>query len=168
MKRFTCLLLVIFLVISISACGSHDNGNSAVFYYPRSSYSYSGSDSVITSESRTTDGYLAISNLLQYYMQGPEDINLINPFPQNITVHSVLSEGTVLSIVLSDHMADLADVQLILACVCLAKTAIGITNASSVRISCDTELLAGKNYIEINDNMVFLEDLYPASTQGSK
>lgn len=168
MKHISIFFLVISLLVSMVGCSRIPKDELVTFYYPRAAYTYQGEDSVIASEARSKDGHAVWSKLLQYYIQGPEDIDLINPFPADLDIASVQADGTVLKIIVSDHLADLSEIQLILACASLAKTAMGISGATSVRISCVTKLIGDKSYIVIDDSTIIFEDMPPASTESTQ
>jgi hypothetical protein len=155
MKKFLCLL---FALVLLSGCVQEPKKTEAVFYYPREVYFYNRDDAVVAKEFRDKGGSTSVSYLLDIYLQGPLSDNLQNPFPQNLRLFSVHTDGKTIYMTVTDELATLSGASLILACSCLGMTAMELTGCSSAEIRCESLLLDGRKAIFINENTILYSD----------
>lgn len=158
MKKLICILLVLMTVLNVAGCNRSVPVESVAFYYPRSIFNYYTEDAVIAAEERRAENFTA-EELLSLYLLGPETIeSLTNPFPANTKILLFELQDTVLKVVLSNEFAQLEGIALHLACACLGKTSMALTDAQTVEISCVTALLDGKSIITVDASTFLLYD----------
>ena len=81
--------LFIAIILLICGCSSSPNYRSPVsFYYPKNQPVYNESDGLISHQFSEGDS-LTNEQILTNYLQGPEDLNFYNPFPQGIRLVSL-------------------------------------------------------------------------------
>ena len=66
-----------------------------------------------------------------------------------------------LHVTVSDHLSELTGIRLIIACACLGKTGMELTNTTSIQISCKKALLDGKKTITLQDDLIIVNDAAP-------
>lgn len=138
MKRVLILVMIIAVMASLAACAGADD--TVYFYYTPSQISYGSDRDMIVGEARSSlsrDDDL--SYLLSFYFQGPLDQELELPVPIGAQVLSIRRNGDTLTLVMSQEFSQLKDLDLTLACSCIAKTCFGLTDATYVSIITETE-----------------------------
>ena len=138
-KFFSILACVMLAVVVIAAFFPYEQIQDPVtFYYPRSEYRYGSQDGVIGSEQRDVGGRKNdLGYMLALYLEGPMDQNLIAPFPgKSLTrILTLKQAGNSLVILLSDLGDSMTDGEFSLACACLTKTCLEMTNVQAVQIT---------------------------------
>ena len=140
MKRTICLIAL--LAFALSGCSSAFSGSSdnVDFYYLRvcktqDDYQTYFSEGAFGTESRDMSGHLNdLEYLLTMYLQGPLDPQLRSPFPAGCSLIDVRMEGQKLIVYLSSGASLLDDLDLNVACACLAQTCMELANVNSVHI----------------------------------
>ena len=169
MKKILSVILVLLLVISLRGCSlwSQEQTGSVSFYYQRIDYSYREEDSVIAPEVRELSGYRDnLRYLMTLYFHGPQNPDLLSPFPSGTAVVDIRTEEDTLVVVLSAALTQLKDMDLTVACTCLAKTCFELVDAQQLRI--ETPDVGDESHISIlftRDSFV-LTDTIPAETAG--
>lgn len=163
MKKYICLLLASVLLLFPLGCSSHNAPITLRFYYPRQNYGYDPMDGRFFSQSameelRKDIPYRSARQVIGAYLQGPVDPALTNPFPNGTDLVDLGIEEHILYLTLTDQFSELTGIPLIMACSCLAKTAITLTKATEVRIRCESALLDGESTVIINEDSVFYDD----------
>jgi len=163
MKRILCLFLSLSIIFIMFGCQNNDKGIAKTFYYPRNDFGYNKQEdkfygSAIQAELRRDIPYQSIIQLLGEYLKGPLDPSLYNPFPTDLTLTDMTIQGEVLYVTVSDHLANLRDIPLMLACACLSKTAMSVTGTTTVCIRCAFSLLNGENYIIMTADSLIFDD----------
>lgn len=169
MKKIAFLVSVLLLLSMLWGCEHDVSKNFVEFYYPRLEYGYNReknvfADSAFALEKRDNMGYQSMQMLLSIYLEGPEDPALMNPFPEELSIVDVHTNGTTLMLTVSDHLAELTGLPLIIACASLARTGMEMTGTSAAEIRCETALLDGKNSITLDENTVIYLDSTPIET----
>ena len=161
-KILSCIL--IFLMISSSiGCQQNKNNTNYSFYYPRSDYGYNSLEgkfysSFIEPEVREDISGQTVAEIINIYLTGPAESTLANPFPEKMSLESVVIEDQTLIITVSNQLSELTGIHLMIACACIAKTGMDLTNTSTVQISCKTALLDGKKFIILRNNTILFDD----------
>lgn len=139
MKKTALVILILVAAAVVISClvpFAEYEENSVDFYFSRKSYGYGSKNSVIARESRELSGYSQeLSYLLTLYLEGPLEESLEPVFPDSVQIENLKMTGTQLEITLSDLTEDMADAEFSLACACLTKTCLGLTQAQAVRIA---------------------------------
>lgn len=135
MKRL--LILLLCTAALLAGCGTDQPKpeNPVSFFYPRIEYTFGQADSVIAAESREGGNYKAEPEaLLNIYLQGPVSSELRNPFPFGSGITELRQEEAVLQLVMNRKFSELSGIELTLACCCLTKTCLTVTECSTVQI----------------------------------
>ncbi|MBQ8621711.1 MAG: GerMN domain-containing protein [Oscillospiraceae bacterium] len=161
MKRLIILLLCFLL--TLSACAqpnpAQDIRDPVSFFYLRTAFSYGQQDAVIVCEQREADGHREdLEYLLSLYIQGPIGEGLESPFPSGLRlIEAAVLEDTVF-VTLSSRFSTLSDMDMTLACACLTKTCLSLTDARQVTISCDGQTLGSSFSITLTEDDLLLLD----------
>lgn len=139
MKKIATLVLSLCLLFSLASCAYNSSGmiEPAEFFYQRkiSDIKEHPTDGVIASELREASGHRNDWNyLLSLYLRGPLDRSLVSPFPASCKLIGISREEKTLHIILDENFAELKDIDLTIACACLAKTCISLANVEAVHI----------------------------------
>lgn len=164
MKRFVSSLLILVSLMCFSGCDSADGEKSANFYYVRNSYIYGQEDGVMTAEVRRIEEYSSQQDVLLAYLNGPQDLSLVSPFPNGMKVYEFLFKEDTLHITLSAHIVTLSKAEQVLACACFARTAMELTGVKEVHFQTDDADFARMDPIVINKDSVLLYDDYNSPT----
>lgn len=160
MKKTGCIFLIISLLLGLCACGFGSAGKEPVeFYYLRTSFIYGAEDGVIASETRESSGHAGDLNyLLSLYLRGPLDDDLKSPFPAGCQIVELRRDSRTLRLTFDAAFAQLKDLDLTLACACLAKTCFGLSDAMEVKI--DAAVPDGNSAVNItiSRDSLILED----------
>jgi len=166
MRKFFCIILILSVCLSACALGGNAQKEPVTFYYLRT---YSGSDTyddfftegIIGSESREASGHRHDLNyLLAMYLQGPLDPQLISPFPVGCKVTEIRQEDNQLTLRLSRMITVKNDMELTIACACLARTCLDLTDADAVHIESrglDDKVLFTRSFTR---NNMLLDETY--------
>lgn len=173
MKRMLCMILSMLLLIPVWGCQTQDSDGKYLFYYPRSDYGYNTLEgkfynSIIETEFREEISGQSLSELVRVYLDGPHDQSLSNPFPQGLSLESVSTDGQFLSITVSNHLSELTGIRLMIACACLGRTGMELTNTDSVQICCKSALLDGQKFIALDKESVIFDDIITVVTDGEE
>lgn len=160
------ILAVILIVLLISGCSAADSDGTFRFFYPRVEYTQNTEDSVIAEEKREILDISSTDDILNLYVQGPENPQLRNPFPSGLKVVSVYIMGDTVYITVSDSLSTLSSIDLVLACSSLGQTAIRITGAQTAQISCENAKVEGMNYFTVSAETIFYLDPVPTETDS--
>lgn len=138
MKKAIMILLTIAMILSLCACAlGEDIMDPVEFYYlrPVDSISYGDADGVIAAETREAAGHIRDLNyLLSMYLMGPSNPELTSPFPAKCHLVGINIKNDTLQIILDTTFNALEDMDLTLACACLTKTALSMTDVENIQI----------------------------------
>ena len=149
MKRYIAFLLLSIAVFQLFGCANSTNTTSVNFYYCTANPQYHSQASVIQAEQRKVGTTLSdLEGILHMYFEGPTSTKLISPFPAGTKLKTVHHGKEVTEIVLSNEIATLTGVELMLACASLASTVMEISQAEAVQIRAETQLLNNQEFIE--------------------
>ena len=160
MKRIFVMILMLLL---LSGCTGAATASSVTFYYPRASFEYNAPDGILAPEVRSHGGNTSTAYLLDQYLDGPLDEKLVNPFPADASLISVHIVNNTVFITVSDTMAQLSGAPLILACACLGRTGMELSDTKQAHIQCSSLLLDGKTSIIVSEDTFFYNDSYHPS-----
>lgn len=159
MKKWISLLLTAALLLCLFGCGNDQIQDPGSFYYRRTEAQFSGSDGIIAPEVREMKSLRGdIDAILRSYLSGPQSPGLESPFPRDTEILSWKSIGTSLHLNFSDTFAQLSGVDLTLACACIAKTCLELTDATIIRIRANGALLNGSTYVVMDEENLNLMD----------
>ena len=166
MKRSVCIILSFLLILSLSACTQQQTKlvDPVRFYYLRvqqaDNIHHGTEDSVLFPEEREALGIRRdVTALLKLYLAGPESELYYSPIPAGTELVGWVAEEGVLTITLTEHFADLTGMDLTLACACMTRTFLGLTNADAVKIQIKNRTLDGKSFIIMTlDDLILLDE----------
>ena len=171
LKKFLIILacvLAVALIIFLTIPYEH-TVDSVTFYYVKNSFSPGTPEGVIGAEQREVGGHEGdLDYLLALYLGGPMDAGLTSPFPgpSATRILTLKQDGPSLTIQLSDLSNSMTDSEFSLACACLTKTCMGLTEARTVRIT------SGDRSVKMNaDNLVFFDEsssVFKSETEETK
>jgi len=157
-KRLICLLLALGLFLSLAACDASTPQDPGNFYYRKIETDYLGTDGIIAPELRNLAEIDNIGQLLELYFQGPQTPDLEAPFPRDTKVLDWSFENQVLHMTLNKTFAQLSGIELTVACGCISRTFLELTDASTVQISAADALLGAEESITMTSESLQLMD----------
>lgn len=132
MKR---LVGAVLLCAVLCGCSFLDSEDAVRFYYVRSSYSYYNDAPVIIAEYRDIAVHRQdLQYLLSLYLMGPVGESAVCPFPKNTRLIGLSADGGKLTLDLTDTTRTLSDSAYSLACACISRTAMELTEVESVTV----------------------------------
>ncbi len=173
MKRLIALLLTALIFTGCAFIGSKTK-ESVVFYYLRThsdnnTYDDFFSEGIIGSEEREASGHRDnLSYLLTVYFRGPLNPELTSPFPMGCRILEIQQENGLLSILLNPILAEKSDLEITIACACLAQTCMDLTEAETVQIesrNLENKLLFSRTFTR---NNLFLRDDYTPPAKNTE
>lgn len=171
MKRLTALGLALIVAFGLWGCKSwSEKQNEAVcFYYQRIDYSYGEEDSVIAAETRELSGYRDnLRYLMTLYFHGPQDPGLFSPFPSGISVVDIRTEDDTLVVSLNSALNQLQDLDLTIACTCLARTCFELADVQQILIESPPTEDGSFVSISISRDQYLLTDSIPSTTSPTQ
>ena len=161
MKRWIACILIAAAVLSLGGCTNPrpEINDPVNFYYRRAAVSYGSADSVIVPESREAEGLRDnLTALLNRYIMGPESPELVNAFPKNCRVLRVDVTEDMAQVYCNRMLGYLENMDLTVACACLAKTVMELTGSTTVRIEAYDATLGGAEFIIMGKDNLLFED----------
>lgn len=161
MKRFLCMVMTTVLMLSGCTGHGHRLKSPVTFYYLRSEYAYGSTQSVIGQEEREASGHRGdLRYLIALYLMGPSDEDLRSPLPPGTNILSVAKADGIVTLTLSELPATMTDADFSLACACLTKTCLELTEADSVTI------VSGNRSVSMSpDKLMFIDSSEPKETE---
>lgn len=160
-KQLIFILCILFLLSGCSQAAQYEKP--VAFYYCASSYTYESGTAAIAAETREGAGMYSLEEYFRAYLAGPEDKDLVSPFPADLKLISIRQEGNMVFITLSEELAQLKNLSLSMACACITMTCLALTDAEQVTIEAENSLLDGQKSITMDKNSLLLAD---QSTEG--
>lgn len=164
MKKKLCIFILICYLLSMSACADRADQSyrSPVNFYYRTEYTrYNTTDSVIQAEIRESEGIDIgdeLSDVINLYFQGPESSGFRSPFPQDVTLKRCSINNGVLQVILSNHISQLKGYDLTIACACLTKTLLELTDAKTVEIRAEGGRMGDSISVTMSHDTLLLLD----------
>ena len=159
MKKCLIFLLTAALLLALSSCGAGQAKDPGNFYYRRTEPEYLGSEGIIASEIRDLSDLRGdLGKLLEAYLLGPQSDHLQSPFPRDTRLIEWKHENDVLKITLSEEFAQLSGIELTVACGCIARTFLELTDVSAVQLQVQDALLNSNPFITMARDTLSLSD----------
>lgn len=159
MRKIAALLLLITMLFAACSVSGKKPDDPVTFYYHRAQLTYGSTDSVIAGEIRDAADFSGdITRLLNAYLAGPGSDSFRETFPTGAKVVSFSHTGTSAEVVLSAAFARLDGIELSIACACLAKTVMELTEVSTVTIRSATDDNEKAVYVTMNEASLLLLD----------
>ena len=168
MKKMIAAVAILLMVFGLWGCKSWPmfQDDTVSFYYQRIDYTYGEDDGVIAAEGRELVGYRDnLRYLLALYFHGPQDTNLCSPFPSGTAVVDIRTEDTTLIVTLSPALAQLEDLDLTIACTCLARTCFEFVDAEEILIESQPGEDGSAVHVTITRDQYLLTDSIPSQTE---
>ena len=164
--RHRILALLCVLVLLLSGCavapGQASSGDPATFYYLPREAELLRTEEAVVSETRMVR-VLSLWDLLALYLKGPEQEDLISPFPPGTSVVDIRYPDGVLTMQMSGEFFTLTGVELSLASCCLADTVFAYTGREAVVLLDETESIR----LELQPGQFVLSNDLPVGTSGA-
>lgn len=162
MKKMLSLILILALLVSICGCGQSSEPEMIMptaFYYHNDLNTKENFNDVFVAEIREGAQYRNdYTLLLNNYFAGPESENLVNPFPADLEVVSLVTNEDTVNIVLSDQITKITSVDLTIACCCLSFTLFHLLQCNNVQISAENGLLDNQEKLFFSQESMLLLD----------
>ena len=175
MKKTLILLLVLLLVTTLWGCeiGQSITDDPVNFYYPWSDLEAMMKQNphctVVGSELHEISGNRdSLAYVLSLYFLGPQDSALTSPFPKNTALLSVQEQAGRLTLTLSSNFSQLKGIDLTIACTCLAKTCLDLTDADSIYIRSEVENPQDSVSFTITRKNLLLSDTQPETIPAAE
>ena len=168
MKRVTSLALILALLFC-SACGIRKQPlqKPVNFYYCTAEVAYDGLTGIMATEQRESVHFENdMTALLNAYLQGPTEEELVSPFPSDVTVVNCYTSGSTVLVVLSSEFAQLTGIDLTVACACLSSTVFELIEQDRIQISAFESQLVGQTVLTVDRNTMFMVDIPTDATQA--
>lgn len=165
MKKAVTLLLIFATIFALVGCKQNPKreDNNVVFYFRTAETTFGTNDGIFATESRNVPSRDEQS-VLKAYLKGPKSENLRSPFPENIALDNYVSGPARTTLVLSEHISQLPDHELTIACACIAKTVFDLTDTRSVEIKSDAGLIGGmQSIVLIRNDLIIYDDYFSSS-----
>ena len=95
---------------------------------------------------------------MQLYLAGPDNVELVSPFPNGLRLISHHQEGETLYLLFSEELSQLSNLSLSMACGCITMTCLTLTDATQVTIEANESLLDGHKSITMGQDSLILSD----------
>lgn len=158
MKKLPFLFLALLMLFTGCTPTAQNIEEPVTFYYLRQDFDYNAADGVITSEIRESADCADETAILQRYFRGPEDPGLQCPFPTATELISLSIQENTATVTLTDNFSSLTGIDLTVACACISKTVIALTNTQQVTVKTQTQNLGGQNSITMTEADILLID----------
>ena len=157
MTKYVAIFLSVLLLLS--GC-SHSTAyeKPVTFYYCSAVYQYESGDSAIVAEIRESAGCSTLEEIMQLYLAGPDNVELVSPFPNGLRLISHHQEGETLYLLFSEELSQLSNLSLSMACGCITMTCLTLTDATQVTIEANESLLDGHKSITMGRDSLILSD----------
>lgn len=164
MKRF--FVFIILAAMLLGGCGSQGQQmkEPVTFYYLRDQYRYGNSQSIMDGEEREVSGHRGdLRYLMALYLLGPSSEELRCPLPLGTRILSAEQEDGRITLTLSEVPASMTDTTFSLACACLSRTCLSLTEADSVTV------ISGSRSITMDaNNLVLTDNLQNSETEETQ
>lgn len=164
MKRlFAFLVLACFLLGGCAQQGQQIK-EPVTFYYLREQYRYGNDQSVLSWEEREASGHRGdLKYLMALYLMGPSSEELRSPLPAGTRILSAQQEADSVTLTLSEVPPSMTDAAFSLACACLTKTCMGLTQVGSVTV------VSGSRSVTMGlDNLILTDNLETNKTEETQ
>lgn len=160
MRKWITIFLCICLLIPLAGCAEGEMQNPGNFYYRRTETAYNNSsDDVIAPEKRELAGMEDnLEALLNAYFTGPESRGLESPFPRDTALHSWKLSGDTLYLTMSAEFSALSGIDLSVACACIGRTFLELTDVRQIRIIAAEGSLDGQTAVTLSKERLSLFD----------
>ena len=162
MKRIIIFLLLSAICVGMVGCSEAADTmkRNVNFYYLSDPVTYEGENGLTAPESREVTGSAGdqLQVWLDIYFEGPKSKGFQSPFPENVKTLKVSQDRRILKVLLSSEFLVLKDLELTIACTCIARTLFELTGYNTVEISAPKPFHDGRTSIIVNkDSFVFMD-----------
>ena len=167
MKRAIALLLLMLMLSGCAISGSKIK-DPVTFHYLHAqsddqSYNAYFAEGIMGTETRDAAGRQDDLNyLLTVYFRGPLDPELVSPFPMGSRILDIQQQDGQLTLQVNPILAEMSDMEITVACACLAKTCLDLTDADTVQIesrNLEGKLLFTRTFTQ--DNLLLNDNYTP-------
>ena len=148
MRKFHVFLILVLVLVFFSGCALLQGNKSELtmeLYYQTSEAEFGSETGALGYETRALPWtqWPTFDELLNLYFEGPQDEQLISPFPDGLTCLSSSLDDGVLTVILSDEFDALTGIHKSVACACITSTLMQFSNVTGVCV--ETEKSADSN-----------------------
>ncbi len=166
MKRIIIAFLALMLLVLCGCANQSETIQQPVnFYYHNNLSSSENFDRIIVAEVREGAQY-SNEELIVQYLRGPNNDELVNPFPHDISLISLTVDAKRVVITLSDTFSQLNGIDMTLACSCLGATLFDFYDCQTVEIISEGLFINGKSSIVLQrEDLVFFDSSYVSKSE---
>lgn len=165
MKKLLCVILVLLAILMCCSCSKQDSADTVTvnFYYIKNEAEFGSDTPVLTKVARDIKAQeYSHTETIRIYLNGPTSYDCISPFPGGTELVDMHVDGTRSYVVLSPHIGTLTSVKQTVACACLARTVLELTQTDSVQIKIENELVCGKDAAVFHaESFAYLDSMTP-------
>ena len=158
MKKHIAFLLSLLLLLSGCSAPVPVQEDALRFYYCTAETDFDNDAVTIQSEMREAGVSDTTESIIRIYLKGPMGDGLTSPFPAGVQLIALIEEEHTVFVTLSKEFAKLSNLELTMACSCLALTVLDLTDMNYVSIAAENSLLNGQQAIIFDRNTVLLQD----------
>lgn len=158
--RLMALLLALCMLAALPGCNkTKDMQQPVTFYFP-AKQTESLSRNTLLCQYFDAVGYdNDIHHLLNAYLNYKVDEECISPFPAKLHLALLSRQGDTLHLTFNETLGNLSGIDLSLACVCIAKTAMELSGCTQVVVQASDALLDGEKSLTFTqDGLHFYEN----------
>ena len=161
MKKIISVFLCILALFCMTGCKKTESYVQPVtFYYFHNDFSYDAHASAIQGEIREGAEMDSLEQTLTLYLQGPESEALSSPFPTGMVLISAVQEADTLLLTFTRQLGNLSGLDLTIACCCIARTCLELTDAVNITIQAQDALIGGERSLTFHaDNILLLDQV---------
>ncbi len=166
MKRILSVLICTALLLCLLGCQADkpDYEQPVQLYYRTAPAENGISDSVIGAVTAEGAPYAGDPTaMLNEYLKGTGEAGFLTTFPASTKLLSLEIKDGAVHLLLNASIARLTGADLTVACACIAKTTMELTNTTAIHIRASGDTLDGAEEIVMTESSLILEDLYTPS-----
>ena len=175
MRRILAILLLLALLCGCTGQGIPAGENQLTFYYRRADgtndESFASETGALTEKRVTLGGDVSVEEVLEAYLQPPEDEGLVSLFPDGTICTGTKLQKGVLTLEMNEMYASLTGYARTLAAAGLTMTLTQLDSVDAVQIRTPSGALLGRASMRWTRDSFLLQDtswLYPEQTASCK
>lgn len=158
MKKVISIIFVCLLLLSGCIAVQDNNSEKAALFYYKPSLNQA--NQVVCKEYRDLKGGQSnLKVLLNAYFDGPVTENLQMLFPTGTKPVDIQQTKETVTLILSDHCANMSRLDLTIACSCLVKTLFPYTEASTIIIQAENGFSNVDGALTYREDTILTDDL---------
>ena len=159
MKKIISIILLLSLLFALPGCSKTNTDDAVKFYYCSTEDTYGTEQGLFASEMRVLscdkNDYPAIINA---FLNGPKEKECYTPFPGGTVLEDYQFTNGYATIVLSPHMAQQTNANVIVCCACLCMTLFSFPSFQTIEIRIAEKFINGEEKLIFTRNSFQIHD----------